>query len=190
MPLKKGSSQETISANIKELHHTNAERIKEGELPRPNKQIVAIALSKAGKSNKKKKAKKAINESMMTFIKSFNNMFPLETKAITEAYQTCFEDQSNPEDDENIDIQIPTNASPEDVNTIQTTTQDTLNKVKQASEIRAKMNTELKAATDKLKTTNDEIKSKYPSAQKVDSTQSNNSGPKVMTAANAGGTNA
>lgn len=172
MPLKKGSSQKTISANIKELHHTNAERIKDGELPRPNKQIVAIALSKAGK-----KKKKAINESMMTFIESFNDMFPLETKAIIEAYNVCFEAD---EQDDRIDIKIPTNASPEDVNTIQKTTDDTLSKVKQASEIRAKTNIELKAATDKLKSTNDEITKKYPSAQKVES------GPKVMTAANAG----
>ena len=190
MPLKTGSSQKTISANIKELHHTNADRIKDGELPRPNKQIVAIALNKAGKSKKKPKKQK-LHESMMTFIESFNDMFPFETKAIMEAYQVCFEDtQPTPgQDDENeesIDLQIPTNATPQDVNTLKATTQDTLNKVQQASEVRAKVNTELKAATDKLKTTNDEIKNKYPSAQKVDSSQTSSSGPKVMTAANAG----
>jgi len=42
MPLKRGSSQETVSKNIKELRHSG----------RPQKQAIAIALKKAGKSRK------------------------------------------------------------------------------------------------------------------------------------------
>lgn len=43
MPLQKGSSDKVISANIRELRHSG----------RPEKQAVAIAMSQAGKSNKK-----------------------------------------------------------------------------------------------------------------------------------------
>lgn len=45
MPLKKGSSQKTISANIRELAHTGKGR--------SHAQNVAIAMQKAGKSPKK-----------------------------------------------------------------------------------------------------------------------------------------
>ena len=45
MPLLHGSSKEVIGANISELRHSGY----------PEKQAIAIAYSKAGKSKKKKK---------------------------------------------------------------------------------------------------------------------------------------
>lgn len=48
MPLRRGTSNETVSSNIRKLRE-------EGY---PQKQAVAIALEKAGKSRKRRKTKK------------------------------------------------------------------------------------------------------------------------------------
>lgn len=60
MPLKKGSSQKTISANIRELYKDNKKSGKEkgaGGKARSKSQILAIVLSKAGKSRRGAKKK-------------------------------------------------------------------------------------------------------------------------------------
>lgn len=53
MPLKKGSSKETISENIRELIHSGY----------PQKQAVAIALSEARRNSRKKRKKKGAKDS-------------------------------------------------------------------------------------------------------------------------------
>jgi hypothetical protein len=53
MPLKPGKSKKVISENISEL--TQANKSKSPSKKRPRKQIIAIALNKAGKSKKKKR---------------------------------------------------------------------------------------------------------------------------------------
>jgi hypothetical protein len=55
MPLKKGSSKKTISANIRELYKDNKKKGKAkgaGGKPRSREQIIAIVLSQAGKKQK------------------------------------------------------------------------------------------------------------------------------------------
>lgn len=56
MPLKKGKSKATVSANISELHKgkTYAKTAKKFGAGKANKQAVAIALSTARKSGRKK----------------------------------------------------------------------------------------------------------------------------------------
>lgn len=106
LPLAKGSSQKTISKNIKELYDTNKERLDAGEKPRPRKQIIAIALNKAGKSKKKKSTQV---ESLISFIESIKTA---ETAyfidhVIMEGIDVCFEDVAGQDT-------IPVPATPEE----------------------------------------------------------------------------
>jgi hypothetical protein len=57
MPIKKGKSKKVVGENISELHSgkTHAKTQKKFGKKKADKQSVAIALKKAGKSKKKKK---------------------------------------------------------------------------------------------------------------------------------------
>lgn len=67
MPLKSGSSPETVSSNISELHEggTYARTKKKFGKTRANKQAVAIALNKA-REGKRKAAKSAMKRGLIS----------------------------------------------------------------------------------------------------------------------------
>jgi hypothetical protein len=56
MPLEPGSSREAVGQNIKELHHGSTYKHTKGKFgeEKANQQAIAIALKKAGLSNKQK----------------------------------------------------------------------------------------------------------------------------------------
>jgi hypothetical protein len=60
MPLKKGRSRKVVSENIREFHagKTYAHTAEKFGKDVANKQAIAVALNTAGKSRRKKKAKK------------------------------------------------------------------------------------------------------------------------------------
>jgi len=92
MPLKKGSSQKTISSNISELHSGKQfDKTKEKFGKKvADKQAIAIALSKAGKSNKKQNAK----EECMEAISNMKKLDIILAEAVSSAYMLIFEEMT------------------------------------------------------------------------------------------------
>jgi hypothetical protein len=79
MPLKTGKSQKTIQKNVSELIHTYKKTGKIGS-SKPKgkkaaqKQAVAIALSKAGKSKMNEQVKKSFEQTVNDLLAEFSNL--------------------------------------------------------------------------------------------------------------------
>lgn len=97
-----------------------------------------------------------LTESMLSFIDSFDADRDL-MEAIKAGFKACFE----ADDEQNVvDLQIPTNANPEDIAKVQATTTDALNKLKTASEQKAELDKQIASTKDTISKVTDEMKAR------------------------------
>ena len=101
MPLKSGKSKKTISKNISEFHggKTFAKTAKKFGKAKANKQAVAVAFSKAGKSKRKTKQNPSYEQVAKSVQKAKgyygarSKVFRVANQAVTKAAQYAYRDR-------------------------------------------------------------------------------------------------